>query len=134
MKERFIDVFKRAIKASGIETVNQELQKFFSIYRITPNVDGRSGMAPAELTRMFATWEEGTIDNRIGKMLLLIKHLKQKIKRHLNQIRKKIYSGRRSTQGGTDDMFDVTLLQPVQQNLSSKRKRIPKSTTEIDPK
>ena len=33
-----------------------------------------------------ATWEEGIIDKRIGKMLYLIKHPKWVIKRHLNQI------------------------------------------------
>ena len=34
--ERFIDVFKRAIKkANGIETENEELKEFLSIYRIT---------------------------------------------------------------------------------------------------
>ena len=36
--ERFIDVFKRAIKkANGIKTENEELKEFLSIYRITPN-------------------------------------------------------------------------------------------------
>ena len=50
MAERIIDVFKRSSKkASRIETVNEELQKFLSIYRITPNVNASSGMAPAEL-------------------------------------------------------------------------------------
>ena len=51
--ERCIDIFKGAImKANRIETVNEELQKFLSIYRITPNVNASSGMAPAVL--MFA--------------------------------------------------------------------------------
>ena len=40
-----------------------------------------------------ATWEKGTIDKIIGKMLYLIKHPKWVIKRHLNRI--KIYNGRR---------------------------------------
>ena len=36
--ERFIDIFKRAIKkANRIETENEELQEFLSIYRITTN-------------------------------------------------------------------------------------------------
>ena len=53
LAERFLDVSKRAIKkASGNETVNEELQKFLSIYHIIPNVNTISGMAPAEL--MFA--------------------------------------------------------------------------------
>ena len=42
-------MFKRAIKkVSGIETVNEDLQKFLSIYRI-PNANSISGMASAEL-------------------------------------------------------------------------------------
>ena len=84
-----------------------------------------------------ATWEEGTIDKRIDKMLYLIKYPKCVIKRYLNQI-KKIYSGRISMQGGTltviYDMFDVSMSQSVQQNRSNKRKRIPMGTMEIDPK
>ena len=37
MAEKFVDVFKKVIKkASGIETVNEELQKFMFIFRITP--------------------------------------------------------------------------------------------------
>ena len=121
MAESFGDVFKRAIKTtSGIETVNEELQKFLSIYRITPNAS--LGMAPAELLfarkiplvfdklrptekkmeerkitmvnivskekkngeKIYfknykfgkATWEEGTIDKRIGKMWYLIKDIR----------------------------------------------------------
>ena len=50
MAERFVDVFKRAIKkASRIETVNEELQKMLSIYRITPNVNTSSGMVPRKI-------------------------------------------------------------------------------------
>ena len=53
MAESFVDLFKITIKkASGIETVNKELQKFLSRYGITPNLNVSSGMAPAEL--MFA--------------------------------------------------------------------------------
>ena len=48
--ERFIDVFKRAIKkVNGIETENKELQEFLSIYRITPNPNTNANMSPAEL-------------------------------------------------------------------------------------
>ena len=47
-------------------------------------------------------WEEGIPDKRIGKMYL-IKNPKWVIKRHLNQIKKKIYGGHRSTHRGTDD-------------------------------
>ena len=48
--ERFINVFKRAIKkADEIEAENEELQKFLSIYRITPYVNASEGMAPAKL-------------------------------------------------------------------------------------
>ena len=51
--ERFIDVFKRAIKkANGIETENEKLQEFLSIYRITPNPNTNANMSPTEL--MFA--------------------------------------------------------------------------------
>ena len=51
--ERFIDVFKRAIKkANGMEAENEELQEFLSIYRITPNPNTNANMSPAEL--MFA--------------------------------------------------------------------------------
>ena len=51
--ERFINVFKRAIKkANGIETENKELQEFLSIYWITPNPNTNTNMSPAEL--MFA--------------------------------------------------------------------------------
>ena len=51
--ERFIDVFKRAIKkANGIETENEELKEFLSIYRITPNPNTNTNMSPVEL--MFA--------------------------------------------------------------------------------
>ena len=50
MVERFVDVVKRVIKmASGTEIVNEELQKFLSIYRITPNANVSSGIVPAEL-------------------------------------------------------------------------------------
>ena len=50
MVERFVDLFKRAIKkASGIETVNEELQKFLSIYPKALNVNASSGMVQAEL-------------------------------------------------------------------------------------
>ena len=50
MSERFVDVFKRAIKkASETETVNEELQKFMSMYRIIPDVNASSRTAPAKL-------------------------------------------------------------------------------------
>ena len=50
MAERFVNVFKRAIKkASGIVIINKELQKFLSIYCITPHINASSGMAPTEL-------------------------------------------------------------------------------------
>ena len=48
--ERFINVFKRAIKkANGIETENEKIQEFLSIYRITPNPNTNANMSPAEL-------------------------------------------------------------------------------------
>ena len=51
--ERFIDVFKRAIKkANGVETENEELQECLSIYQIIPNPNTNGNMSPAEL--MFA--------------------------------------------------------------------------------
>ena len=71
---RFVDVFKRAIKkASGIETVNEELQKFLSIYCITPNVNAILEMAPAEL--LFARKIRYSIDRDQQKR----KCLKEKI-------------------------------------------------------
>ena len=61
MAEKFVDVFKRAIKkASRIETMNKELEKFLSIYHIIPNVNVSSGIAPAEL--MFASIKYICID------------------------------------------------------------------------
>ena len=51
--ERFINVFKRAIKkANEIEAENEELQEFLSIYQIIPNPNTNANMSPAEL--MFA--------------------------------------------------------------------------------
>ena len=48
-----MDWWKRAIKkANGIETENEELQEFLSIYRIAPNPDTNANKSPAEL--MFA--------------------------------------------------------------------------------
>ena len=45
---RFIDVFKREIKkANGIETENEKLQEFLSIYRITPYPNTNTNMSPA---------------------------------------------------------------------------------------
>ena len=50
LEERFIDVFKRAIKkANRIEAEYMELQEFLSIYRITPNPNSYANMTPAEL-------------------------------------------------------------------------------------
>lgn len=49
--ERFVDTFKRALRKNhGMDTEEKTLQKFLSVYRITPNTV--SGMSPAEL--MFA--------------------------------------------------------------------------------
>ena len=51
--ERFIDTFKRALKKiNGTSIDDGNIQQFFSVYRITPNPNGISGMSPAEL--MFA--------------------------------------------------------------------------------
>ena len=48
--ERFIDVFKRAIKkANRIEAENEKLQEFLSIYRITPNPNTNTNMSSTEL-------------------------------------------------------------------------------------
>ena len=48
--ERFIDVFKRSTKKpNGIETENEKLQEFLSIYPKTPNPDTNAIMSPAEL-------------------------------------------------------------------------------------
>ena len=62
--ERFIDVFKRAIKkANGIEGENEELQEFRFIDRITPNPNTNSNMFPAEL--MFAKKIRSVFDKLI---------------------------------------------------------------------
>ena len=72
--ERFIDVFKRAIKtANGIETENEELQEFLSIYRITPNPNTNANMSPAEL--MFARKIRSIFD----KLIPLKKENKEKL-------------------------------------------------------
>ena len=62
--ERFIDVFKRAIKkANWIKAENEELQEFLSIYRITPNPNTNTNMFPAEL--MFARKIRSAFDKLI---------------------------------------------------------------------
>ena len=51
--ERFIDTFKRTLKkTNGTSIDDGNIQQFLSVYRITPNPNGISGMSPAEL--MFA--------------------------------------------------------------------------------
>ena len=128
LMERYIDVFKRAIKkANGIKAENEELQEFLSIYRITPNPNTNANMSPAEL--MFAMkirsvfdkfdsvkegnkkkvntsnkknnflnyhlgkapWLEGFMEKRIGNMMYTIKHPRWTFRRHINQIKKKMY-------------------------------------------
>ena len=49
LAERFIDTFKRALKTNGTGTDDGNIQQSFSIYRITPNPNGISGISPAEL-------------------------------------------------------------------------------------
>ena len=64
LMERFIDVFKRAIKkANGIKAENEELQEFLSIYRITPNPNTNANVSPAEL--MFARKIQSIFDKLI---------------------------------------------------------------------
>ena len=61
--ERFIDVFKRAIKkANGIKIKNEELQEFLSIYRIIPNPNTNTNISPAEL--MFA-WKIRSVFDKL---------------------------------------------------------------------
>ena len=82
--ERFIDVFKRAIKkANGMEAENEELQEFLSIYRITPNPNTNANMSPAEL--MFARKIRLVFD----KLILSKKRIRKKI-----NISNKTYSPR----------------------------------------
>ena len=72
--ERFIDVFKRAIKkANEIEAENEELQEFQSIYRITPNPNTNANMFPAEL--MFARKIRSIFD----KLIPLKKEIRKKL-------------------------------------------------------
>ena len=82
------------------------------------------------------TWEEGTIDKKIGKMLYWIKHPRWGIKSHLNQIKKRYTADVDQRKGEPMtviyDMFDIFMPQLVKQNRSSKRKQIPMSTIEID--
>ena len=62
--ERFINVFKRAIKkANGIKEENEELLEFLSIYWITPNPNSNANMSPAEL--MFARKIRSVFDKLI---------------------------------------------------------------------
>ena len=49
MVERLIDIYKSAIRSQAELKLNEELQKFSSIYRITPNVNANSGIAQAKL-------------------------------------------------------------------------------------
>ena len=65
LEERFIDVFKRAIKKPyEIEAENEELKIFQSIYRITPNQNTNTSMSPAEL--MFARKIRSVFDKLIS--------------------------------------------------------------------
>lgn len=53
LAERFVDMFKRVLrKHQGMDTVEYSLEKFLSVYRITPNPKTNAGLSPAEL--MFA--------------------------------------------------------------------------------
>ena len=71
--ESFIDVFKRAIKrANEIETKNEELQEFLSIYRITPNPNTKANTSIAEL--MFARKIRSIFD----KLIPLKKEMRKK--------------------------------------------------------
>ena len=55
--ERFIDIFKKAIKkANGTKTENEELQESLSIYWITPNPNTNACMSPAELMFAWKIW------------------------------------------------------------------------------
>ena len=66
------------------------------------------------------TWEEGTIDKRIGKMLYLIKHRKWVIKKTFESNKKRYTTGvdqcKEQPMTVIHDMFNVLMPQPVQQN------------------
>ena len=63
--ERFIDVFKRAIKKTNrIEAENEKLQEFLSIYQITPNLNTNASMSQAE--QMFAWKIRSVFDQLIS--------------------------------------------------------------------
>ena len=92
--ERFIDVFKRAIKkANGMEAENEELQEFLSIYRITPNPNTNANMSPAEV--MFAR----KIRPVLNKLIPSKKKRKKKKKgnkKNINTFNKTYSSGEKS--------------------------------------
>ena len=47
--ERFLDIFKRALKNSNGESTKAVLQQFLQVYRLTPNKNVPSVMSPAEI-------------------------------------------------------------------------------------
>ena len=65
-----------------------------------------------------ATWEEGTIDKRIGKILYLIKYPKLVIKRRLNKLKRRykveVDQCKEEPMIGIYDMFEISVPQPVQ--------------------
>ena len=79
--ERFINVFKRAIKkANGIKAENEELQEFLSIYRITPNPNTNANMSSGELmfARKIRSLFDKLIPSKKGKKLIpLIRRIVQ---------------------------------------------------------
>ena len=85
-----------------------------------------------------ATWLEGIIGKKIGNMMYIIKHPRWKVRRHINQIKKKIYPKQKGTGSRTHirsyDMFEVPKPSPIQQNRTSKPKSTPTGTMKINPK
>ena len=85
-----------------------------------------------------ATWLEGIIGKRIGNMMYIIKYPRWKVHRHINQIKKRYTPNTKERveepMSVIYDMFEVPRPSPIQQNRTSKRKRTPTGTMEINPK
>ena len=76
--ERFVNTFKRALrKNQGMDTDERSIQKFFAVYRITPNPNTDSGLSPAE--QMFARKIRSIFDR------LLLSPTKKVAKKYLRQ-------------------------------------------------
>ena len=72
-----------------------------------------------------ATWLEGLIEKIIAYMMYIIKHPRWKVRRHINQKKKK-EPKHKEPKFVIYDMFEVPKPSPIQQNRTSKPKCTPK--------